>query len=239
MSDRWTARKLWCLDKIVVDQEVTDLDFRIAYLVSCRMDRATGIARVRQEDVAKAVGAQRRSVQRAIERLCKLGHLEMTPATGRGNVNGYRLPLEKAPIESPFTEQSTTSESPFPSGKGRLKRHKRATQTTRKGDPPFAQSPFLLPVNLPTPRDAMLADALASLGEELGVRIGAEKARSWFGRTEVVDVAGDVLTLAAPSKFVCSRILSEFEPELVEVVAKLVPSVRRVSVIVASQGGAA
>ena len=31
MGDRWTARKLGCLDQIVVDRRSTHLDFRIAY----------------------------------------------------------------------------------------------------------------------------------------------------------------------------------------------------------------
>ena len=50
MGDRWTAQKLGCIDQIVVDRRCTHLDFRIAYYIAHRMDRATGEARIRQSD---------------------------------------------------------------------------------------------------------------------------------------------------------------------------------------------
>jgi hypothetical protein len=52
-GDRWTAQKLGCLDQIVVDRRCTHLDFRIAYYIAHRMDRATGEARIRQSDIAE------------------------------------------------------------------------------------------------------------------------------------------------------------------------------------------
>ena len=64
MGDRWTAQKLGCLDQIVVDRRCTHLDFRIAYYIAHRMDRATGEARIRQSDIAEAVQVTRRAVHR-------------------------------------------------------------------------------------------------------------------------------------------------------------------------------
>ena len=74
MGDRWTAQKLGCLDQIVVDRRCTHLDFRIAYYIAHRMDRATGEARIRQSDIAEAVQVTRRAVQISTERLRSLGH---------------------------------------------------------------------------------------------------------------------------------------------------------------------
>ena len=73
MGDRWTAQKLGRLDQIVVDLRCTHLDFRIAYYIAHRMDRATGEARIRQSDIAEAVQVTRRAVQISAERLRLLG----------------------------------------------------------------------------------------------------------------------------------------------------------------------
>ncbi|PAY05396.1 hypothetical protein CK489_28820 [Bradyrhizobium sp. UFLA03-84] len=238
MSDRWTACKLWCLDQVLVDRGATDFDFRVAYFIGHRMDRASGEARVRQEDIAKAVGAkQRRSVQRSIERLCGLGHLEVKQVTGRSNVNGYRLPLEKASFKTPFDDQNVSAETPFGGIKGVPNNDKRRPKQQEKASR-HSHTPFLLPLNLPTPRGAALADVLAPLGEKLAARIGADKAQSWFNRSEVVDLVDGVLTITAPTKFMRDYIIAHFDPVLIEVSAKLAP-VTRVEIVIASQGAAA
>ena len=58
----------------MVNRRCTHLDFRIAYYIAHRMDRATGEARIRQSDIAEAVQVTRRAVQLSTERLRSLGH---------------------------------------------------------------------------------------------------------------------------------------------------------------------
>ena len=93
-------RNFGCLDQIVVNRRCTHLDFRIAYYIAHRMDRATGEARIRQSDIAEAVQVTSRAVQLSTERLRSLGHpgqygyeggiVRLISATSAAEVNDSR-----------------------------------------------------------------------------------------------------------------------------------------------------
>ena len=84
-------------------------------------------------------------------------------------------------------------------------------------------------------REPAIADALGSLGAQLQARLGADRATSWFGKTAVLDVVGEVLTLQAPDKFVADRIRQDFDRELLACCAALLPQIEVVRIVAAGE----
>jgi hypothetical protein len=240
MADRWTAQKLWCLDQVLIDKKITHLDFRVAYYVGNRMDRATGEARFKQPDLAAAVGVKRRAAQRSLDRLKALGHIEVSVSSGRTHVNGYRLPLERASVGTLLEDESASSGTHLteiksvPRGtKVRPRRHKSASRHSHQYFP--CSIPCLIPTRA---REPAIAEALGSLGAKLEARLGADRAQAWFGKSVIIDMAGDTLTLEQPSRFVASRAEQDFGPDVLACCKQLVPSIARVRMVIA-KGAAA
>jgi hypothetical protein len=248
MSDQHTACKLWCLDQIMRDQRATHLDFRLAYYIASVTDRATGKARFKQSTAAEALGVTRRGIQIAAERLKSLGHIDIGFTPGKGHLNTYRLHLEKANFRSHivdkmantdahYTGQRANTGSPFATRKGEQREQKRRTESRGKAIGHSHSSLDSIPCLIPTRAcEPAIADALGSLGASLSARIGADKAHSWFGKATVVDVTGDTLTLEVPTRFIASRILQDYEAEIVACSSALLPSITTVRVTVADQG---
>jgi hypothetical protein len=252
MADQFTARKLWCLDQAMRDTRVTDLDFRLLYYIGHSTDRGTGEARVKQSTIAAAVNAEGRSVQRCIERLQSLGHLQVSFAAGRSKVNGYCLCLEKATLASHIINgsdeesisgvaQKATAGTHIDEGKGDPRVHKRRPQGQEKATRHSHQSipcliPCLIPKRASAPADA---EALAALGAKLEARLGADRARSWFGKAVITDVVGDMLTLEMPTTFIAARVRSDYAQDLLACCSALVPSIKAVRMTVASSQAAA
>jgi len=64
-----TASKLANTDQAVIDQRLTDLDYRLLGLMVSLADGATGIVKRRQTELAKLLGRARRSIQRCLDHL--------------------------------------------------------------------------------------------------------------------------------------------------------------------------
>lgn len=235
MADRWTAQKLWCLDQVLIDKNITHLDFRVAYYIGNKMDRATGEARFKQPEMAAAVGVKRRAAQRSLDRLKALGHIEISVSSGRTHVNGYRLPLEKASVGTHLDDESASPETHLsgrksvPRGtKVRPSRHKSASRHSHQYFP--CSIPCLIPTRA---REPATAEALGSLGAKLEARLGPDRAGSWFGKAVIIDLVGDTLTLEQPSRFVADRAEQDYGPDVLACCKQLVPSIARVRMVVA------
>jgi hypothetical protein len=251
MADQFTARKLWCLDQAMRDRRVTDLDFRILYYISHSTDRETGEARRKQTMIADAVGAERRSVQRCIERLETLGHLQISFAPGRSKVNGYRLCLEKATLPSPLNNgtdaepifgyrEKATLESHTELGKGDRRVQKRRPYSTEKATRHSHQSlPCLIPCTLPPRARASLLKRSARLARRCRHDLGPDLARSWFGKAVITDFVRDTLTIEMPTRFSAHRVKSDYEHAVRACCSALVPAIKSIRIVVAARAGAA
>jgi hypothetical protein len=114
----------------------------------------------------------------------------------------------------------------------RPSRHKSASRHSHQYFP--CSIPCLIPTRA---REPATAEALGSLGAALEARLGADRAQSWFGKATIIDVVGDTLTLELPTTFLASRARQDFEPDVLACCSALVPSIKRVRMVVA--GGAA
>jgi hypothetical protein len=101
-----------------------------------------------------------------------------------------------------------------------------------------AMPPCSIPCLIPEIRTPAVAQALGGLGAALEARIGPDHARSWFGKASITDVAGDTLTLELPSKYGVARVQSDYQAAVVACCSALVPTIKFVRLVVASQGTA-
>jgi hypothetical protein len=246
MADQFTAKKLWCLDQILRDKRATHLDFRLAYYVGSVTDRATGEARFKQSTAAEALDVTRRAIQISSERLKSLGHFDISFQPGRSHLNGYRLCLEKANVASPIDDESANPASPFEDGKpnpaspiryikGERPAHKRRTAAHEKANRHSHQSslvsiPCLIPSRARAPNNA---DAFGSLGANIEARLGADKARSWFGSAVIADIAPDSLTLELPTLFLANYITTHFLTDVTDCCKAIQPTIERVKIVAA------
>jgi hypothetical protein len=88
-------------------------------------------------------------------------------------------------------------------------------------------------------REPSIAKALGSLGARLEASsIGPANTRSWFGRSTVVDVVGDTITMQFPNKFTRDRVRSDYERDLLACCSALVPSIKVIRFTVAAENAA-
>jgi hypothetical protein len=245
MSDSYTARKLWCLDQVLRDKRATHFDFRFAYYVGSVTDRATGEARFKQSTAATALGVTSRGIQLAADRLKTLGHIDISFSPGRGRINGYRLCRECTNANSPFDRESTNELAPIikestnghsykTAQKDERPAHKGRTTRRESTNGHSHSLPCLIPCLIPTRgRERAFADALGSLGASLEQRLGADVARSWFGKASITDLVGDTLTIQLPNQFIVERVRSNYEPVLRACCSALVPGIKAVRMVAA------
>ncbi|WP_338688349.1 DnaA N-terminal domain-containing protein [Bradyrhizobium sp. 26S5] len=219
MADQQTAHKLWCLDRILRDQRATHLDFRLAYYIASVTDRATGEARFKQSSAAEALGVTRRAVQLSSERLRVLGHIDISFTPGRKHLNGYRLCMEKANVDSPIDAK-----------KGERRDEKRRTASTEKANRHSHQSSLVsIPCLIPSrAREPSALDGLGPLGAAIRDRIGSDNFRSWFDGASIGDATEEAVTLELPTKFKASMIESRYADEVLACLQAQQSSIERV-----------
>lgn len=87
MSDTFTRDKLSWLDQVAADSAVLPSAFKLAYVLASRfLNRQSGDAFPRQEQLAEAAGMSERTVRTLIDQLVEHGHLEVI----RGRPCRYR-----------------------------------------------------------------------------------------------------------------------------------------------------
>ncbi|MDE2466169.1 MAG: hypothetical protein KGO02_21000 [Alphaproteobacteria bacterium] len=127
-GDDFTIRKFQWLDQVCADQGLkSSSSFRVAYRLSCHLNRQEGVSRPSQETVARALGLTVRTVQTCIAELASRGHLEVQSGKGRHQVSRYRpilkpgentkpnssLPSETTKPTSPIKPENTKPASPL------------------------------------------------------------------------------------------------------------------------------
>ncbi|MBQ0822113.1 helix-turn-helix domain-containing protein [Microvirga sp. HBU67558] len=97
-NDTFTRDRLDWLDQVLADFDLSPLAFKVAFLVSRYVHRERLYAWLSQGKLAKAVGASRRGVQKALYELEERGHLAVDGQKDRGETNHYRWILKDAAI---------------------------------------------------------------------------------------------------------------------------------------------
>jgi hypothetical protein len=233
----YTRRKLNLLDRANVDLRLTDQDYRVLSYIAAAVDQETELARRKQQVIAVALGKKGvRGVQVSLGRLAEFGYIKFETKDGGTYVNAYRMMLEKANTASPSDDGKANRNSPF-SNKRRTGTSQKANETARKGEPSFVHDPFIS-LEIPRAREPAIAEALGSLGGKLAARIGRGPANSWFGRAVVTDVAGETVTFEFATKFIASRAQQDYGPDLLACCTELVPSIKRLRIVVAAENAA-
>ena len=205
--------KLSWLESIARDRATTAFDLRVAVAISNRT-KGDGVARyASQKWIARYIGASEHGVQKSIERLRVLGHLERIRNNlgggkdgraafgGNGHATEYRL-LKKetsngqvgSSTQSPNSETSNSDAvDPQPLGNG----------------PPTAGGPISYLSN----KDSLAhvraraggvdADQWQAVRQRLAQELGREVFVSWFGKVTLERIEGGVALLKAPSRFTC------------------------------------
>lgn len=231
MEKDYTARKLNLLDRALVDLRLTDQDYRVLAYIMQAVDRETGLARRRQAVIQEALGKKSvRGIQVSLGRLADCDYIKFETKQGGTYVNAYRPILEKANEGSSFDDEKTKGDSPF-WGKRRTEVPKKANASAEKGEPSFVQDPLISLDILSRVREPAIAKALGSLPALLAARLGADVARSWFGKAEITDVVGDTLTISFPTKFLADHVRANFEPQLLDCCSELAQSIKFVRLV--------
>jgi hypothetical protein len=220
-AQSFTAQKLAAVDRLLVDERATDLDFRVFWYLVSASDRETGIARRKQQTIADAVGRTRRGVQLSLDRLEAFSFIIIEKKEGGSYANGYRIVLEKASVnsfsvstnanlDSPFVSKKANASSPLV-GKRRTGDTKKANAAAEKGEPSFAP---ILPLNhldIPYRGRTRRPNGLGPAGAALRQDIGNDVFRAWFSKVTVESETEEKLVLRAPSKFFASHLRIHYE----------------------------
>ena len=238
MEKDFTAQKLNLLDRALVDPRLTDQDYRVLAYIAQAVDRETGLARRKQAVIQEALSKKSvRGIQISLGRLADCGYIKFETKDGGTYVNAYRLLLEKANDGSSSDDRKAKEDSPFWK-KRRTETPKKANGSAEKSEPSFVQDPFISLDVSSRAREPATAKALGSLPALLASRLGADVARSWFGKAEITDVAGDTLTIGFPTKFLADYVRANFEPQLLNCCSELAPTINFVRVVAVRERGA-
>lgn len=84
---------LWLL-QVAEDPDLPPLGYRLAIIISQKVDRRKGYAHPPHSELMKATGASRRGIQITVKALEQRGHLGVVVGRGSGHANRYRLKLD-------------------------------------------------------------------------------------------------------------------------------------------------
>jgi Helix-turn-helix domain len=90
LRKEFATKKLAWIDRLLLDLSVSDLQFRVAVLISNKyLNYTKGYAWPKQDVMAADLGLKRRAVQNALDALVGAGHLGREVARGHGRNNRY------------------------------------------------------------------------------------------------------------------------------------------------------
>jgi biotin operon repressor len=105
----FAAQKAAWIGRILLDQNITHLSFRVAVLIGRYLNRTSGDAWPSQRRLAAELGVTTRAIQLCLDGLVAAGYLNVKVSKGRGHTNRYR------PI---FETGNTNHSSPIDGQKG-------------------------------------------------------------------------------------------------------------------------
>ena len=225
-ADNFTAQKLAALDRALVDERVSELDFCVLYYLASATDRKTRLAKRKQETIATALNVRTRTVQLALGRLRDLGYIIYETKEGGTYVNAYRIVL-KVNGGSALENEKANPDSPLAS-KRRIRPAEKTHTGVQKDESPFAHD---LPLNshyIPSgPRE------LGALGSVLRRRIGSSMFDAWFGEARIGGDTGEIGILVFSKMYFRNHVRAQYEHIILECWRALDPLKERVEFHVA------
>src|SRR5688500_9523953 len=90
------------LRQVEADKAILHSAFRLAFIISQKINKRSGKAWPTQETLANAVGASDRMVRKLVEQLVSQGHLEVTGSGGFRKANSYQMVIKTRNSTSGF-----------------------------------------------------------------------------------------------------------------------------------------
>ena len=216
----FTAYKLASIDAAAADHRLTDLAFRLLWVLASATDGKTGVTReIKQTELAEVLGCGVRAVQINRDDLVRFGYLEPIGRKPGKYVNRYRiLKPKKANVRSPIEENRRKGEPTFAY---------RRTYVP-KGEPSFVHvlpfNPVFIPsgpsgnTELGAPR--LRADALGAplghLQEALHERLGDERMRL-LAAARLLSVDAEVIRLQVLTRYQADEIVKHCLSDILDI----------------------
>ena len=253
MSRELTSIYFAWLKQVGEDPQLPAAGFKLAFVYQQHVNSDHMKAFAGQKRLAECVGVSARSIRTLTKLLKDRGHLDVETNHGPNQTNVCRLVLNRksasafsGDVRSAYFRAIDGNEEVGFLINEEAERTKRGNLASEKRKPTSDKlsrnhssnhaplPPCSIPCLIPTRgREPAFADALGSLGASLEQRLGANVARSWFGKAVITDVVGDTLTIELPSRFVAERVRSDYQPALLACCSALIPSIKAVRMVAA------
>jgi hypothetical protein len=199
-----------------------------------------GYAWAAQDYLAEKLGIDLSTVKRAVSLLEKAGYFCVHVLGKRAALGETKLIYY--PIFEPGLENGTGQNALCQNAHTGQKRHRhRAKETSDTGQnvPPISLEISLgLPpggtAGAPDGAGFPPSDRLDGFAERLERQLGKDRFKDWVGKAAFVAEDGDLLTLAAPTKFIANGIKSRDEASVLAIWQTERPQIRKLDVIVAA-----
>lgn len=163
------------------------------------------------------------TVQRAMKRLIADDFVRGEKKRKRGHWQSWNYEINLDKLWSDQAAESGTVEDNQAAESGMAEPQK-AARPGRK----VRHKPINKPINQPSPKRPSSADALGPLGSRLAARIGRKLFDAWFSHAELGGVTGDLLTIEMPNAFSASRVMQDYEQDVMACCRSEYPDVRGV-----------
>jgi biotin operon repressor len=139
VSKQTILPKMRFVEHVAARRDLTDLQRRVAIRLVSLFNVKRGYAYPSYDGLADDLGASRRKVIDAVNKLVELGLFVIVRRGGRGHANEYAPAWDAIPDGCPFAAERVTRASPF-SGSGEVCKNakrdaERVTLAAQKGDP--------------------------------------------------------------------------------------------------------
>ena len=130
------------IERILIDQEITHLAFRVAVLISKYLNLTSGDAWPSQPRLAADLGVTTRGIQKALDALVAAGYLAVEVSKGRSLTNRYRPIFEPENTNggSSINEQKDEQGFAITPSKTRTETPENTNGGSIKHEPPFVQN---------------------------------------------------------------------------------------------------
>ena len=238
------------LKAIGLTDKLTGTEKRIAATLLDHFNRKTGRCDPSQETMATLLLIHRRTVNRGIKKVVKIGFFAMVRHGGNNHCNSYqpcwklfraleeRWKRERRQHADRFRRQevSPSAGQSCPTGGGVIVSQTCSTNLIPLTSPPV-QDPPTKPehAGLDTPIGS--ANGLGVFAARIERRLGRDDYRAWFRNVRFVEVMDGKVVLSAETNFFRSRIEQQFEWKILECFRREYPDVVRLQVILRRPDG--
>lgn len=233
------------LKAIALSKLLTKTEKAVGAAVLDHFNRKTARCDPSQETIAALLGIDRRTVNRAITKLVRIGFLKSLRHGGARHCNSYqpcwpRFRAEEDRWRSERRKYADRFAVPEMSPSERPDRlvgdGEPVSRTCSNNNIPLTSSPDKPDETRSPPKEAIGPvegePDLGIFGARLERRLGRADYLSWFATVRLIEVTSDKIVLSAATKFVAMKIEQWFEPQILECFLPEHPGAVKVEVVV-------